>query len=483
MARISVVGAGPNGLTAAAVLAVAGHEVTVFEAAEEFGGATRSADLTGGGGISDIGSAVHPIGAQSPVFKALELERYGLEWAHPEIPLAHPLDGRPAALMHADLATTAAELDVDERAWKALYGPLVPETQTMLESLLSPLLPMPKHLMRSLGFLGLSGLPAAALQASALRGEDARALFAGIALHSALPLERLISSGFGIVLGAIGQRHGWPFARGGSQAIARALGRLIEEHGGTIRTGHRITDLREVTVGGERPDVTMLSLTPAQLLRLEGFDVPEGYRRRLARFRYGPGVVRVEFELSEPVPWSDPRLAGAGTLHLCGTAAECAAAERAAHSGGIPERPFVLAAQQDAADASRRPSSGGRLLWTYARLSTARGLGPEVETAFAGAIEDQVERFAPGFRDTVVARHVMGPAALEAFDANLVGGDIIGGAMGLRQQLFRPVASLDPYRTPMPGVFLCSSSVPPGGAVHGMPGLHGAASAMRWLEG
>jgi phytoene dehydrogenase-like protein len=463
----TVVGAGPNGLAAAVVLARAGLDVTVLEAAERAGGATRSARVLAPDAVTDLGSAVHPLGVASPLFTRLPLQRHGLEWVHPEIPLAHPLEDRPAALLEPSLTATAQSLGRDGRAWQALHAGAVAQWEKLIPGVLGPILRLPEHpaAMASFGARGV--WPATALARTVFREEPARALFAGSAAHSVLPLHRPLTAAFGVLLGAAAHATGWPVARGGSQAIADALVADLAEHGGQVITNAPVRDLAELGPA----DLVLLDLTPRQVLAVAGSRLPPRYARGLGRWRYGTASYKVDYLLDGPVPWTDPRVQRAGTVHVGGSMTQIAAAEAEVHAGRHPRRPFVLVAQQSAADPGRA-ASGQQVLWAYAHTPNGSDL------PVGDRIEAQIERFAPGFRDRVLARVETGPRELERMDANLVGGDIGGGALDGLQQVFRPVVSLVPYATPLPGVFLCSSSTPPGGGAHGMCGYHAAGAAL-----
>ncbi|GGG63785.1 FAD-dependent oxidoreductase [Kocuria dechangensis] len=467
----AVVGSGPNGLGAAVVLARAGLEVTVFEAAPSPGGAARSSDLLGPGTVVDLGSAVHPFGAASPLFSRLGLHRHGLEWLHPPVVAAHPLDDGPPGLLHRSLERTAEELGPDGRAWSALHRGVVERWEETVESVLGPLVRPPAHPLALAGFGLRAPWPAAATARALFRTEQARGLFAGSAAHSVLPARHVLTSAFGTLFGAAAHATGWPVARGGSQAIVDALVADLREHGGRVVAGTPVTDLDQV-----RPaDVVLLDLTPRQVLGLRGLELPARYRRALARWRYGTASYKVDLLLDGPVPWRDPRVGRAGTVHVGGTLAQIDAAESEARAGRVPERPFVLVAQQGAADPSRAPE-GRQVLWAYAHVPHGCDDPVAGERVLA-----QIERFAPGLRDRVLARVDTPPSRLEAWNANLVGGDIGGGALDGLQQVFRPAVRADPYATGAPGVWLCSSSTPPGGGVHGMAGDHAARSALRDL--
>jgi phytoene dehydrogenase-like protein len=464
---VVVVGAGPNGLVAAVVLAMRGGRVLLVEAADRVGGALRTEELTLPGFRHDVGATVLPLALASQAFRALQPEADGVEWAHPPVPAAHPLDGADAALVYRDVGRTAAGLGRDARAWRALIGVTARAGEPLVDTLLSPL-GLPRAPLAAARY-GIAGaLPATVLARGAFRTDAARAVFAGMAAHSVLSLRQPITAGYGMLLAALAHSVGWPVVRGGSQQLADALAERLLRLGGEIHTGTRVGDL------GELPSapIVVLDLTPRQVLEVGGDRLPQRYRRRLERFRYGPGVFKVDWALDGPVPWRDPRVAGAGTVHIGGTLDEIAAGERDVAKGRHPSRPFVLCVQPTVADPSRAPA-GKHVLWAYCHVPHRSDVD---RTA---AIEAQLERFAPGFGERVLARHVMAPKALEAFDANLVGGDLGGGSADLRQLVARPILSVRPWATPVPGLFLCSASTPPGGGVHGMGGWHAARLALR----
>ncbi len=464
-----VVGSGPNGLAAAVTLAAAGLSVTVLEAEPTIGGGTRSAPLTLPGFIHDVCSAIHPLGVASPFFRSAGLEAHGLEWIHPPAPLAHPFDDGTALLLQRSIDETAAQLGPDAEAYRRLFAPLVARSDALLDTLLAPLFP-PRHPFAIARF-GLDAIRSArSLATGTFGGPRARALFAGIAGHSVLPLDAAGSASFGLVLGMLGHTVGWPFPRGGSQAIADAMARLLASHHGTIATGHRVASAGELAGA----DVVMFDITPRQLAAIGAGRLPAGYRRSLERFRYGPAAFKIDWALSGPVPWRAAECRQAATVHLGGTLDEIAASERAAWSDAPAERPFVLFAQPSLFDPTRAPA-GKHTAWAYCHVPN----GSTVD--MTARIEAQVERFAPGFRDVILARHVSPPAELERHNANYIGGDIVGGANTLWQILARPVARLDPYRTPVPGWYLCSASTPPGGGVHGMSGWNAARLALKAL--
>jgi phytoene dehydrogenase-like protein len=461
-----VVGAGPNGLAAAVTLATAGWRVLVREGAPTIGGAARTGPLTLPGFRHDLCSAVHPLGAGSPAFRRMPLDAHGLRWVHPPAPLAHPLDDGTAVLLERDLAATADGLGPDGARWRALLGPLAASFEALAEEVLGPVLHLPRHPLLLARF-GLPGLvPAAALARARFRGPRARALFAGVAAHAATPLDR-VPSAPGLVLAAAAHAVGWPSPAGGAQALPDALAAIVRARGGAIETGAPVESLRDLPAAR----ATLLDLTPRQVLRVAGDRLPAGYRRRLGAFRYGPGVFKVDWALSEPIPWRAPACRRAGTVHLGGTLEQIAASLGAAWRGETSTRPFVLLGQQSPFDPSRAPA-GRHTAWAYCHVP--RGFGGDA----TAAVEAQVERFAPGFREVVLARAARGPAALEREDPNLVGGDVGAGENTLRQTVFRPVARAVPWSTPVPGLWLCSASTPPGGGVHGMCGWHAARAVL-----
>ena len=461
-----VVGAGPNGLVAALTLARAGWKVVVLEAGDTPGGGARTEELTLPGFRHDVCSAIHPLGIASPALRDLDLERVGVRWVHPEVPLAHLVRPDHAVVLHQSLDRTVAELGADGPGWRDLFGPCVEAGFTLSDSLLAPLTIPPRHPIE-LARYGLVGIrPATSLARSKFVGDDGAALFSGLAAHSMLDLDRLITGGLGMVLGMLAHLVGWPMAEGGSQSIIDGLVRLLDEEGGEVRCGERVTSLDQLPPAR----ATLFDVTPRQLLSIAGDRLPSLYRWLLRNFTYGPGVFKVDWALDGPVPWTDPRAAGAGTVHLGGTIDDVRASEAATTSGRMPEEPFLLLAQQSVADRTRVPGTG-ETLWGYCHVPH----GSDVDVT--DLIERRIERYAPGFRDRILARHVAGPGAIEAYNGNYVGGDINGGAADLRQFLMRPVPSLRPWATPAKGLYLCSSSTPPGGGVHGMCG-RGAANAV-----
>jgi phytoene dehydrogenase-like protein len=467
-----VVGSGPNGLAAAITLARAGCAVRVLEANSTIGGGARSAELTRPGFVHDLCSAIHPLARGSPFFRTLPLEHHGLKWIQPPIALAHPLDDGGAACLRQNLAAPNDSLGRDENAWRQMMRPLVRDWEKLAAEFLQPMLHFPRHPL-ALARFGLSALaPAAWLARRRFRDERARALFAGLAAHSFLPLDIAGSAAFGLVLGAAGHAVGWPLPQGGAQAISNALAAHLLELGGKIETDSRVENLAQV----KEARAVLFDTTCWQFARIAAQELPRRYRRRLERFRHAPGVFKIDYALAAPLPWRAAECRAAGTIHLGGSLEEIAESEREVTNGRSPVRPFVLIAQQSLFDESRAPQ-GQHTLWAYCHV-------PHGSTCdMTKAIEQQLERFAPGFRDCVLARHTTDAAGLERSNSNLLGGDINGGATHLWQLFARPVVSPAPYRTPLPGIYLCSASTPPGGGVHGMCGYHAARTALRDLFG
>lgn len=462
-----VVGAGPNGLAAAIELARAGRSVLLVEASATIGGGTRSAELTLPGFVHDVCSAIHPLGVASPYFKGLPLAEHGLEWIEPPVALAHPFDDGTAMLLHRSINETADLLGRDGPAYRALIGPVARSWDGLSGEILGPLR-VPRHPFALANF-GLRALwPAHLLARTVFRGERARGFFAGLASHAIMPLERVPTSAFGIMLAVLGHVAGWPMPRGGAQSIANALGSYFQSLGGEILTNARVESLDDLP---QARDI-VCDVTPRQLVHMAGERLPTGYRRRLGNFRYGPGVFKVDWAIDGPIPWTAPECRQAGTVHLGATLSEIAASERGMWRGTPTERPYVLLAQQSLFDASRAPE-GKHTVWAYCHVPHGSACD------MTARIEAQIERFAPGFRDQILARHVIGPAAMERYNPNYIGGDINGGVQDLFQHFTRPVASTSPYTTPAPGLFICSSSTPPGGGVHGMCGYFAARAVLR----
>ncbi len=464
-----IVGAGPNGLAAAIKLAQEGLSVVVLEAAATPGGGCRSAALTLPGFTHDICSAIHPLGYGSPFFRTLPLEQYGLQWIQPDAALAHPFNDSPTALLEQSVDATAATLGADEENYRRLMQPLVPNWEELCRALRQPL-----RLARypfGLARFGLKAMQSAqGLTETAFQGGRARGFFSGMAAHSMLPLEQSPSAAFGLALGIAGHAVGWPFPRGGSQKISDALVAHLKSLGGEVVTGVNVTSLDELPPSR----LTLCDITPRQLVQIAGAKLPDNYRRRLGRYRYGMGAFKLDWALSGPIPWKSPETARAGTVHLGGTRAEISASEQAAAHGQVSDTPFVLLAQQSLFDPTRAPE-GKHTAWGYCHVPH----GCTVD--MTGRIEAQIERFAPGFRDLILARHALSPSALEHYNANYIGGDINGGLQDWPQLFTRPVARWTPWSTPVPGLFLCSSSTPPGGGVHGLCGYYAALAALAHL--
>ena len=466
MVDVVVVGAGPNGLAAAITCAEAGRSVLVLEGSATIGGGARSAELTLPGFVHDVCSAIHPLAAVSPFFASADLARHGLELIRPETALVHPLDGGRAGVLHQSVEATADGLGIDGTAWERHVGWAAGRWGDLAPAVLAPLLRVPRHPLTMAGF-GARGVLPATLASRAFATEEARGLLAGAAAHSFLPLSRPFTTAMGLMLLASAHVAGWPIARGGSQAIADALAKRLGELGGAIETDRRVKSLEELP----ESRAVLFDVTPRQLVRICGDALPDRYRRRLHAFRYGPGVFKIDYALSEPVPWSNADARRAGSLHLGGTLREIAAAEAEVAAGRHPQRPFVLVGQQSLVDPSRAPD-GQHTLWTYCHVPARSTVD------MTDAIEGQIERFAPGFRDVVLARHTADSSWYEVYNPNIIGGDIAGGSHAGLQLLLRPRAGVHPYRTPNPRLFVCSSSTPPGGGVHGMCGLNAARAAL-----
>ena len=469
MTKAAIIGSGPNGLSAAVTLARAGVEVCVYEGRGTIGGAASTAEVTLPGFHHDLGSSVYPMAAASPFFRSLPLEQFGLRWIEPDAPLAHPLDDGTAVLLEHDLAATANGLGPDGPAYLRLMRPLVDRWPELCHEILGPVLHVPSHPVLMARFGLFAALPATMLAKRLFKGERTRALFAGSAAHSVLPLEKPFSSAVGLVLSAAGHTTGWPIASGGAQSISNALASYLESLGGRIETGHPIASIAEL----DSYDVVLCDISPRQLSQIAGDAITPQYRRSLDAFQYGPGAFKIDWALSEPIPWTAKACSRAATVHLGGTLDQIAASERAPWrqpAGFVEPRPFVLVTQPSLFDPTRAPADK-HTAWGYCH----------VPNGFSGdltaAIESQVEHFAPGFQDCILARKVWSTAEFESWNPNLIGGDLSGGAMTLNQLLFRPTSWQ--YRTSNRRIYICSASTPPGGGVHGMCGHHAARMALN----
>jgi phytoene dehydrogenase-like protein len=462
-----VVGAGPNGLSAGIVLARAGLSVLVLEAQSSIGGGARTEGLTLPGFRHDVCSAIHPMGLVSPFMQTLPLAEHGLEWAFSPIAIAHPLDDGTAATLEQSLDATAAGLGADGESWRSLMAPFVRNSGAVFDEILRPLRLVPRRPFLMARF-GLHALRPALSVAKRFHTEAARALFGGCSAHSFLPLEAAGSASFGLALILAGHATGWPAARGGSFAIIRALAAHLQSLGGEIMTNRPVRSMNDVPPSS----AVIFDVTPRQLAEIASSDLPPRYVRRLGRYKYGPGVFKVDYALSGPIPWTAEACRRAATVHVAGTLEEVAEHERAIWNGGNVDKPFVLVAQQSLFDPTRAPA-GQHTGWAYCHVPHGS------TTDMSESIERQIERFAPGFRDTILARHTMNTAQFESHDANFIGGDIGGGANNLKQFLTRPFPKADPYATPNERLYIGSSSTPPGGGVHGMCGYWAAKSALR----
>lgn len=465
---VIVVGAGPNGLAAAIKLAATGKTVRVVERNDKIGGGCRSAELTLPGFRHDICSAIHPLALASPFLRTLSLEQYGLEWIQPPVALANPFDDGSAAILTRSMTETTATLGPDEDAWRDVFAPLVRDFDRLLPALLGPLR-LPRHPLALARF----GLPAlrslTGFARSHFGGEPARALLAGMAGHSMIDLSRMGTASFGLVLAVFGHAVGWPIPRGGSQAIVDAMAAHFRSLGGEIETGVEIRTMADLPASSK----VVFDLTPRQIARIAGDALPRRYRKQLDRYRYGPGVFKIDWALRSPVPWTAPACSQAGTVHIGGSYEEIVRSEHEVSSGQIPEHPLVLVAQPSRFDPTRAPA-GQHTLWAYCHV-------PNGSTEdMTERIERQIERFAPGFRDLILARSTMNALEIEEYNPNYIGGDINGGTQDLRQLYTRPTMNFwDPYSTPNDRIFICSSATPPGGGVHGMNGYHAANSVLN----
>jgi phytoene dehydrogenase-like protein len=470
MTSAIVVGSGPNGLAAALTLAAAGVEVTVVEAADRLGGGTRSSELTLPGLIHDECSAAHPLALDTPFSRRFDLEAHGLTWRWPEIQYAHPLDGGGGAVAYRSVLRTAVALGEDAKPWRTLFAPLAERFAEISADFMRPMLRLPDHPLLMARFGLYSGMPAALLK-SRFKTERARALWAGVAAHAFRPFTAPMSSAIGVALGTAAHAYGWPVAKGGSAAITNAMVSLLEQHGAKFETGVHVGSLDQL----EPADIVMLDVAPRAAARIAGERMPRRIARALTKYRHGPGTFKVDFAIEGGVPWTHEKSRQAGTVHVGGRYREIADAEAAVARGVMPDKPFVLVCQQYLADPSR---SNGDVHPLYAYAHVPAGFQGDV----TAQIESQIERFAPGFGDRVLARHVRRVAQMEAHNPNYVGGDVITGANDPRQMVFRPRAALDPYTTGIPGVYLCSAATPPGAGAHGMCGYNAAGSALRRLR-
>ena len=463
-----IVGSGPNGLAAAITSAQAGLKTVLFEARHEPGGGLSSAELTLPGFVHDVCSAIHPMAVHSPFFSQHPLESFGLEWVFPKLSLAHPLEDEPAAFLSSSIAETAASLSGDAEAYKRLIEPVVRTLPSLLDDILGPMTKLPNNVLPLAHFGARALLPSAVLTRTLFRSEQARTLWAGLAAHSVLPLNAPASSAIALVLGAAAHHKGWPFPKGGSAVFANALTAYFKSLGGEIVCDTPVSSLSDLP----EASITLLDIGPKQLLGLASDDLPAAYRSWLERYEYAAGVFKVDYALDGPIPWKDGVCSKAGTVHLGGSLKEIEASERGIYVNRHSDTPFVILAQQSLFDETRAPE-GKHTCWAYCHVPN----GSTVD--MTDAIERQIERFAPGFKDIILARKTMTTSQLERFNPNFVGGDVNGGKAGLWQLLARPTPRLNPYRTPLKSVYLCSASTPPGGGVHGMCGFHAAETALR----
>lgn len=462
-----IIGSGPNGLAAAISLAKTGLSVAIFEAKETIGGGLRSTELTLPGFIHDICAAVHPLGVGSPFFRSLPLEKYGLEWIYPPVSLAHPFDAGQPALLHRSIDETSQTLGIDANAYRKLMQPLAGNWDLLVDDLLAPF-HIPRHpiALASFGYYGLRS--AESLMNSYFQGEKARSMFAGLAAHAILPLDNAITASFGLILGILGHKIGWPIAKGGSQQIAKALGAYFQDLGGEIITGVTIKSLKELPP----TKAVLCDIGPRQLLQIANDRLPEKFQEKLRKYRYGPGVFKIDWALNAPIPWKEQACQRAGTIHLGSTAEEIILSEKKVWEGEVSQKPYIILAQPSLFDATRAPE-GKHTAWAYCHVPS----GSEIN--MIELIENQIERFAPTFRKNILARHTYTAVEMEHYNPNYIGGDINGGVQDIYQLFTRPTARIVPYSTPIQGLYICSASTPPGGGVHGMCGYHAAQAALK----
>lgn len=465
-----VVGSGPNGLSGAIHLARAGLSVLVIEGSDEIGGGTRTKELTLPGYRHDVCSAIMPFARDTKAFRDLPLEKFGLEWVYPPTETAHPLDGGRAAFMYQDIEQTAAQFPTDTRVYTRTVGNLVKNSEQLFDQILGPILRVPRHPI-TLARFGLPGLMAATRYVDRFDDEESRALFAGMASHAITALDLPGTAAVGLTFLVASHAFRWPLVKGGSANLTKAMAAYFESLGGTIVTGQMVESLSDLPPA----QTALLSVTPPAFAKMFEGKLPSGYAEKAARWNFGPGVFKVDWALDGPIPWANPEVANAGTVHVGGTFEEIARAEHTVWNGGHADSPFVLVAQQSLFDHSRAPA-GGHVAWGYTHVPNGSMLDG------TKAIESQIERFAPGFRDRILSRSVMNSQQFEAYNPNYVGGDIAAGASTLAQTLGRPALTPSPHTTPIPGVFLCGASTSPGGGVHGMGGWHAAQAALKHLK-
>lgn len=463
-----IIGSGPNGLAAAIHLAKQGKKTLVIEASDTVGGGMRTKELTLPGFRHDVCSAVHPMGLASPFFRSLELEKYGLKWQQPEVPLAHPLDGGREAVLFQSLEQTCEGLGIDGGRYRRFFAPLIERAHDLYGDLLAPA-GIPKHPFTVARF-GIGAALPATLFAKYFQSVEARALFAGNAAHSVMPLEKPLTSAIGLMLQMSAHAVGWPVAEGGSQSLADTLLRIFQSHGGEVQCGWPVKSFEELPPA----KIYLFDVSPRNLEAIAGEALPLGYRQKLNAYRHGPGVFKLDYALRSPIPWLAKHCRKAGTVHVGGTMEEIAVSERDAWTGRHSEKPFTLVVQPTLCDPTRAPQDR-HVAWAYCHVP--HGSEADMEET----INSQIERFAPGFRDCILATHTMNCAAMEAYNANYIGGDVVGGITDWRQLFTRPVARWNPYSTPNPKILLCSASTPPGGGVHGMAGYWAAETARARL--